>query len=77
MSYKTITTKIKIIDIDPIVKINEPDSERKTYGYVLFNHQNHLIIHSGYGEEILIFTYFSIHPIYPFVINKSPIVEIR
>ena len=26
-----ITTKIKIIDIDPIVKINEPDSERKTY----------------------------------------------
>ena len=51
--------------------------KEKHIAYVLFNHHNHLIIHSGYGEEILIFTYVSIHLIYPFVINKSPIVEIR
>ena len=51
--------------------------KEKHVTYVLFNHENYLINHSGYSKEIMIFTYFSIHNIYPFVINKSPIVEIR
>ena len=51
--------------------------KEKHVTYVLFNHENYLINHSGYSKEIVILTYFSVHNISAFVINKSPSVEIR